>query len=45
LNSDFIDLMYRTIAKVIKTRTKETLPYPEMPVPDAEGNEPSEEEK
>ena len=45
LNGDFISILYRVIAKVVKTKAKETTAVPEMPVPDAEGNEPSEDAK
>lgn len=45
LNADFINILYRVIAKVVKTKLRETVPVPEMPQPDAEGNEPAEEEK
>jgi hypothetical protein len=45
LNSDFVSTLYRVIAKVVKTKTREVLPVPEMPGPDADGNEPSEEAK
>ena len=45
LNNDFINSLYRVIAKVVKTKTRETVPVPEMPGPDAEGAEPSEEVK
>ena len=45
INVDFINILYRVIAKIIKTHAKEFLPVPEMHGPDADGNEPSEEEK
>lgn len=31
INSDFTNILYKVIAKIIKTRTKEQLPVPEMP--------------
>ena len=45
LNNDFINSLYRVIAKVVKTKTRELVHVPEMPGPDGEGNEPSEEAK
>lgn len=45
INSDFTNILYKVIAKIIKTRTKEQLPVPEMPQPDAEGNEVPEEDR
>jgi hypothetical protein len=45
LNADFINILYRVISKVVKTKAKESVPVPEMPGPDADGNEPSEDDK
>lgn len=45
LNNDFINCLFRVIAKVVKTKTRETVPVLEMPVLDSEGGEPSGEAK
>lgn len=45
INSDFITTLYKVIAKIVKTRTKQTVPVPEAPVPNENGEEPSEEDK
>lgn len=45
INADFINILYFVIAKTVKTQLKEHVPLPEMPVPDAEGNEPSDDDK
>ena len=45
LNKEFISILYKVIGKVVKTKIRETVPIPEMPQPDADGNEPSEEDK
>ena len=45
ISQEFIDIIYAVIAKVVKTLPKETIPIPEMPGPDADGNEPSEDER
>jgi hypothetical protein len=45
ISQEFVDLIYSVVAKVVKTQPKEALPVPEMPGPDAEGNEPSEDDK
>lgn len=45
LNQEFTSILYKVIGKIVKTKTKETVPIPEMPQPDADGNEPSEEDK
>ena len=44
-NAEFISILYKVIAKIVKMKTQEQVPLPEMPVPDAEGNEPSDEDK
>jgi hypothetical protein len=45
LNSEFASNLYQVVAKIIKTKTKETSPVPEMPQPDVDGNEPSEDDR
>lgn len=45
LNNDFINILYRVIAKIVKNKVRETVPVPEMPGPDAEGVEPSDDDK
>lgn len=45
ISIEFIETLYRVIVKVARTKLKPIFPVPEMPQPDAEGNEPSEEEK
>ena len=45
ISKDFIETLYRVIVKVVRTKHKPIHPLPEMPLPDAEGNEPSEEER
>jgi hypothetical protein len=45
VNAEFISILYKVIAKIVKMKTQEQVPLPEMPVPDAEGNEPSDEDK
>lgn len=45
LSDEFIGILYNAISKIVKTQNKEYVPIPEMPQPDAEGNEPSEEDR
>lgn len=45
ISKEFIEVLYRVIIKAARTKLKPLLPVPEMPVPDAEGNEPSDEAK
>jgi hypothetical protein len=45
ISKEFIETLYKVIIKIARKQLKPILPVPEMPVPDAEGNEPSEEEK
>lgn len=45
ISNEFVDIIYAVIAKIVKTLPKEQVPVPEMPGPDAEGNEPSEEDR
>ena len=45
ISQDFVDIIYAVIAKIVKTQPKETLPIPEIPGPDADGNEPSEDDR
>ncbi len=37
--------LYKVISRIVKLKAKELQPVPEMPGPDAEGNDPPEEEK
>ena len=45
LNNEFMMTLYKVISRIVKLKAKELQPVPEMPGPDAEGNEPPEEEK
>jgi hypothetical protein len=46
ISKEFIEILYRVIIKISRTKLKPILPVPEMPTgPDADGNEVSEEEK
>ncbi len=45
INADFINILYHVIAKTVKTQLKQHVAIPEMPGPDAEGNEPSDDDK
>ena len=45
INSDFISILYKVIAKIVKTQTKQTMPVPEVPGPNENGEEPSEDDK
>jgi len=45
INKEFIETLYRVIIKVVRLKLRPIEPVPEMPQPDAEGMEPSEEEK
>ena len=45
ISQEFVDIIYGVIAKVVKTQPKEAVPVPEMPGPDAEGNEPSDDDR
>lgn len=45
ISKEIIELFYQAIIKLARTQMVPIEPIPEMPVPDAEGNEPSEEEK
>jgi ABC-type Fe3+ transport system substrate-binding protein len=45
ISKEFIETLYKVIIKIARTKLKPLHQVPEMPQPDAEGNEPSEEEK
>jgi hypothetical protein len=45
ISQEFIDIIYAVIAKIVKTQPKEALPIPEIPGPDADGNEPSDDDR
>ena len=45
ISKEFIETLYRVIIKIARTKYKQILPLPEMPVPDETGAEPSEEAK
>jgi len=45
ISKEFIETLYRVIIRIARTKLKSLAPVPEMPQPDAEGNEPIEEEK
>ena len=45
INSDYMNALYKVISKIVKLKVKEMVGVPEMPAADAEGVEPSEEDK
>lgn len=45
ISQEFVEIFYRTVVKLHRTKPREILPLPDAPQPDAEGNEPSEEMK
>ena len=45
ISKEFIETLYRVIIRIARTKLKPIQTLPEMPVPDENGNEPSEEEK
>ena len=45
MSKEFIEVLYRVIVKIARTKTRPILPVPEMPGPDENGVEPSEEDK
>ena len=45
ISKEYIETLYRVIIKIVRTKLRAIHPLPELPQPDAEGNEPSEEEK
>ena len=45
IGKDFIETLYRVIIKTARTKMRPLQPIPEMPQPDENGNEPSEDEK
>lgn len=45
ISKEFIEVLYRVIVKISRTQMRPILPIPEMPVPNEEGVEPTEEEK
>lgn len=45
ISKEFIETLYRVIIKIARTKLKPLHAMPEMPQPDAEGNEPTEEAK
>ena len=45
ISKDFIEVLYRVIVKLARTKAKQIVPVPDMPVPDENGVEPTEEEK
>lgn len=45
ISREFIEIFYRTVVKIARTKPKTPMEAPEAPQPDAEGNEPSEEVK
>ena len=45
IGKEFIETLYRVIVKIARTKLRPLQPVPEMPLPDENGNEPSEEEK
>jgi len=45
ISKEFIETLYRVIIKVTRTKMKQIHQVPEMPQPDAEGNDIPEEEK
>ena len=45
ISKEFIEVLYRVIIKIARTKTRALLQVPEIPVPDENGVEPSEEDK
>jgi hypothetical protein len=45
ISKEFIETLYRVIIKVARTKLRAIHQVPDMPLPDAEGNEINEEEK
>ncbi len=45
ISKEFVNVMYRSIINIARTPHKKMAAVPEMPVPDEEGKEPSEEDK
>jgi hypothetical protein len=45
ISKDFIEILYKVIIKIARTKLRPIHHVPEMPQPDAEGNEPSDEDK
>lgn len=45
ISKEYIEVLYRVIIKIARTQFKPILPVPEMPVPDENGVEPTEEVK
>jgi hypothetical protein len=45
ISKEYIEVLYRVIIKAARTKLKPLIPVPEMPGPDAEGNEPTDEAK
>lgn len=43
ISRDFIETLYRVIIKIVRTKHRSLVEVPEMPGPDAEGNEAPEE--
>jgi hypothetical protein len=45
ISREFIEIFYRTIVKIARTKQRESLPIPDAPGPDEEGKEPTDEQK
>jgi hypothetical protein len=45
INQDFISILYRVVAKIVKTKLRESFLVPSLPEPPAEGEEVNEEER
>jgi hypothetical protein len=45
LSKEYIEALYKVIIRVARRRPKPIIPAPEMAGPDADGNEPTEEQK
>lgn len=45
ISKEFIETLYRVIIKIVRTKIKTIYPVPEMPQPDPDGNDLTEEEK
>ena len=45
ISKDFIETLYRVVIKIARTKLKQLHSVPDMPLPDENGVEPSEEEK
>lgn len=45
ISKEFIEILYKVVIKIARTKLRKIQAVPEMPGPDENGNEPSEEDK